>query len=34
LQDPGGNAIGFELDACLRSSAQRVSCANDAPARL
>ena len=34
LQDPGGNAIGFELDACLRSGTQRVSCANDAPARL
>jgi hypothetical protein len=32
LLDPGGEAVGFELDVCLRRTDGMVSCANDAPA--
>jgi predicted Zn finger-like uncharacterized protein len=32
LLDPGGEAVGFELDVCLRRPDATVSCANDAPA--
>jgi predicted Zn finger-like uncharacterized protein len=32
LLDPGGEAVGFELDVCLRRADGAVSCANDAPA--
>jgi hypothetical protein len=32
LLDPGGEAVGFELDVCLRRPDSSVSCANDAPA--
>ena len=28
--DPGPNAVGFEIDACLAEAAGRVACANDA----
>ena len=28
--DPGPNAVGFEIDACLADAAGRISCANDA----
>jgi len=28
--DPGPNAVGFEIDACLADAAGRVACANDA----
>ena len=31
--DPGANAVGFELDACLPASGGGVACANDAGAR-
>jgi len=31
--DPGKNAVGFEIDACLPASSTRVYCANDAAAR-
>jgi predicted Zn finger-like uncharacterized protein len=31
--DPGANAVGFEIDACLPTAAGEVSCANDAAAR-
>jgi predicted Zn finger-like uncharacterized protein len=31
--DPGANAVGFELDACLPASGGGVACANDASAR-
>ncbi|MGH8268124.1 MAG: hypothetical protein ACRETS_12450, partial [Steroidobacteraceae bacterium] len=31
--DPGSNAVGFELDACLPVSGGRVACANDVSAR-
>ncbi|HEY2591967.1 MAG TPA: zinc-ribbon and DUF3426 domain-containing protein [Steroidobacteraceae bacterium] len=31
--DPGPNAVGFEIDACLKLASGRVACANDAPAR-
>src|SRR5581483_4959439 len=31
--DPGPNAVGFEIDACLADAAGRVACANDAGAR-
>ena len=31
--DPGANAVGFELDACLPGSSGAVSCANDAATR-
>jgi hypothetical protein len=31
--DPGANAVGFEIDACLPTSAGGVACANDAAAR-
>jgi predicted Zn finger-like uncharacterized protein len=31
--DPGTNAVGFELDACLPASGGGVACANDASAR-
>jgi predicted Zn finger-like uncharacterized protein len=30
LLDPGGEAVGFELDVCLRRPDATVSCANDA----
>jgi predicted Zn finger-like uncharacterized protein len=31
--DPGRNAVGFEIDACLPAASTRVHCANDAAAR-
>ena len=31
--DPGANAVGFEIDACLATSGGEVTCANDAIAR-
>jgi predicted Zn finger-like uncharacterized protein len=31
--DPGANAVGFEIDACLPTSAGGVACANDAAPR-
>jgi predicted Zn finger-like uncharacterized protein len=31
--DPGANAVGFEIDACLPASGGGVNCANDASAR-
>jgi hypothetical protein len=31
--DPGANAVGFEIDACLPASAGGIACANDAGAR-
>ncbi|HEY5102851.1 MAG TPA: zinc-ribbon and DUF3426 domain-containing protein [Steroidobacteraceae bacterium] len=31
--DPGKNAVGFEIDACLQAPSQRVHCANDAAAK-
>ena len=31
--DPGQNAVGFEIDACLEQSPGQVVCANDAAAR-
>jgi predicted Zn finger-like uncharacterized protein len=31
--DPGANAVGFEIDACLPASGGGVACANDAGAR-
>jgi predicted Zn finger-like uncharacterized protein len=31
--DPGKNAVGFEIDACLPAPSARVHCANDAAAR-
>jgi predicted Zn finger-like uncharacterized protein len=31
--DPGANAVGFEIDACLPASGGGVACANDAAAR-
>ena len=34
LADPGGKAVGFEIDACLRLAPGRFTCANDrAPER-
>jgi predicted Zn finger-like uncharacterized protein len=32
FKDPGQNAVGFEIDACLPTASGRVSCANDATA--
>ena len=33
FKDPGQNAVGFEIDACLSTAAGRIACANDqAPA--
>lgn len=32
FKDPGQNAVGFEIDACLLSASGRISCANDAAA--
>jgi predicted Zn finger-like uncharacterized protein len=32
LPDPGQNAVGFEIDACLRSAAGVLRCASDPPA--
>lgn len=29
LRDPGGDAIGFELDVCLRNPDRSIRCAND-----
>lgn len=29
MSDPGGKAVGFEIDACLRLAPGRYSCAND-----
>jgi len=31
--DPGRAAIGFEIDACLRSESGHVGCANEARRR-
>jgi hypothetical protein len=31
LLDPGGEAVGFELDVCLRRTDASIACANDAP---
>jgi hypothetical protein len=31
--DPGADAVGFEIDACLPASGGGVSCANDASVR-
>jgi hypothetical protein len=31
--DPGANAVGFEIDACLLTRGGEVTCANDAIAR-
>jgi hypothetical protein len=31
--DPGANAVGFEIDACLPTAGGEVTCANDAAAR-
>jgi predicted Zn finger-like uncharacterized protein len=31
--DPGANAVGFEIDACLPASGGGIACANDAAAR-
>lgn len=31
--DPGANAVGFEIDACLPASGGGIACANDASAR-
>jgi predicted Zn finger-like uncharacterized protein len=31
--DPGANAVGFEIDACLPTTGGEVTCANDASAR-
>jgi hypothetical protein len=31
--DPGANAVGFEIDACLPTRGGEVTCANDAIAR-
>ena len=31
--DPGPDAVGFEIDACLKLTSGRVACANDASAR-
>ena len=31
--DPGANAVGFEIDACLPAGGGEVTCANDAVAR-
>ena len=31
--DPGANAVGFELDACLPSGAGAITCANDVATR-
>lgn len=33
LVDPGGKAVGFELDVCLAGAGGVVRCANDEPAR-
>ena len=30
IVDPGKDAVGFEIDVCLRDDEHRVSCANDA----
>lgn len=30
LADPGGNAVGFEIDVCLRRTGGAIACANDA----
>jgi hypothetical protein len=27
--DPGSNAVGFEIDACLPAPAGGINCAND-----
>jgi hypothetical protein len=32
--DPGPNAVGFEIDACLKLASGRIACANDAPTRV
>jgi len=31
--DPGANAVGFEIDACLSTRGGEVTCANDTVAR-
>lgn len=33
LPDPGQNAVGFEIDACLRNAAGQLRCAGDRPTR-
>ena len=34
FKDPGQNAVGFEIDACLATASGRIACANDqAPAQ-
>jgi hypothetical protein len=30
FKDPGQDAVGFEIDACLPNAAGRIACANDA----
>jgi predicted Zn finger-like uncharacterized protein len=32
FKDPGRDAVGFEIDACLPAPGGRIACANDAPA--
>jgi hypothetical protein len=29
--DPGREAVGFEIDACLQESGGAIHCANDTP---
>jgi hypothetical protein len=29
FKDPGQNAVGFEIDACLATASGRIACAND-----
>jgi hypothetical protein len=31
FKDPGRDAVGFEIDACLPTPEGRVACANEAP---
>jgi hypothetical protein len=31
FKDPGQNAVGFEIDACLPTASGRIACANDEP---
>jgi hypothetical protein len=31
FKDPGQNAVGFEIDACLATASGRIACANDQP---
>jgi predicted Zn finger-like uncharacterized protein len=34
FKDPGQNAVGFEIDACLATASGRIACANDAAPAL